>query len=193
MSITTPKPVSKRRISEAVGYGRSEMEPGRDAWDLLQQTWMTKGPAVITLPVDPIELAQKSGIKVLLDDELAPEVAGILRKEPGFRDPTIFLNAVDTRERRRFTCAHSLGHYSRNAEMRRDGRWEFIEGRDFFSMAIGEAEETYATEFAAELLMPRAVLRELDESSAVASLANLFGVTADVVGFRLDNIGWSRR
>jgi Zn-dependent peptidase ImmA (M78 family) len=59
--------------------------------------------------------------------------------------------------------------------------------------AIGEAEETYATEFAAELLMPRAVLRELDEGSAVASLANLFGVTADVVGFRLDNIGWSRR
>lgn len=170
-----------------------EMNPGHDAWELLKQTWMTKGPAVITLPVDPIELAEKSGIRVLLDDELAPEVAGALRKEPGYRDPTIFLNAADTRERRRFTCAHALGHYSRNAEMRRDGRWEFVEGRDFFSRAIGDAEETYATEFAAELLMPRAVLKELDEGSAVATLANLFGVTADVVGFRLDNIGWGRR
>src|SRR6202012_5413305 len=97
MPIAPSPNVEKERISEAVGYGRSEMEPGRDAWELLRRTWMTKGPAVITLPVDPIELAQKSGIKVLLDDELAPEVAGILRKEPGFRDPTILLNAVDTR------------------------------------------------------------------------------------------------
>lgn len=193
MAATTPPNVSKGRISEVDGYGRLKMEPGRDAWDLLQRVWMTKGPTVITLPVDPIELSQKSGIRVLLDDELVPEVSGILRKEPGFRDPRVYLNAMDTRARRRFTCAHALGHYSRNAELRRDGRWEFVEGRDFFGTAIGDAEETYATEFAAELLMPRAALRELGETSTVASLAGLFGVTADVMSFRLDRIGWTRR
>jgi Zn-dependent peptidase ImmA (M78 family) len=169
------------------------MEPGRDAWELLQRVWMTKGPTIITLPVDPIELSQKSGIRVLDDDELAPEVSGVLRKEPGSSDPTILLNATDTRAPRRFTCAHALGHHTRNAEMRRDGRWEFVEGRDFFATAIGDAEESYASEFAAELLMPWAALRELDDDSTVASLASFFGVTADVMGFRLDRLGWARR
>ncbi len=71
---------------------------------------MTKGPAVITLPVDPIELAEKIGIKVLLDDELAPEVSGDPPQGARLsRIPTIFLNETDTRERRRFTCAHALG------------------------------------------------------------------------------------
>jgi Zn-dependent peptidase ImmA (M78 family) len=168
------------------------MEPGRDAWELLKRVWM-KGPATITLPVDPIAISRRLGIKVLDDDELSSEVPGVLRKEVGFRDAVILLNPIDTRERRRFTCAHALGHYSRNSEMRREGPWEFVEDRDFFATAIGDAEETYATEFAAELLMPRPVLRELDGSSTVAVLANLFGVTADVMGFRLDGIGRTRR
>ena len=165
MAIATAPNVAKDGISKPDLYRGSEMEAGPEAWELLKRAWMTKGPAVITLPVDPIELSEKCGIKVLLDDALAPEVSGVLHKQPGFSDPTILLNAVDSRARQRFTRAH----------------------------AIGDAEETYATEFAAELLMPRAVFRELDGTSTVASLVGLFGVTADVVGFRLDHIGWSRR
>jgi hypothetical protein len=194
MSVASAKTVEKGRISEADGYGRMEMEPGRDAWELVRQVWMTDGPGEIILPVDPIAISRELGIKVLDDDDLAPDVPGVLRKQAGFRDPEILLNPLDVRARRRFTCAHALGHYNRNAEMRRDGQWKFVEGRDFFAVPLSDAEETYATEFAAELLMPRAVLRELDaESSTVASLGRLFGVTADVMGFRLDQVGWRTR
>ncbi|HEX4732318.1 MAG TPA: ImmA/IrrE family metallo-endopeptidase [Solirubrobacterales bacterium] len=167
------------------------MEPGRDAWELLKRVWMTEGPDRIILPVDPIELSEKIGIVALLDDEMEPEVSGVLKKESGFRDPEILLNPIDTRDRRRFICAHAIGHYSRNVEMRRNGAWNVVEGRDFFAPS-SDPDESYATEFAGELLMPRAVLRELDDTTSTASLASLFGVTGDVMSARLDRIGWRR-
>jgi hypothetical protein len=189
MNAIDVRSVEKDQLPDPAAYRQSEMEPGRDAWDLVRQVWMTKGPGWITLPVDPIAISRRLGIEVLSDDELPTEVTGVLRKEPGFRDAVILLNPLDARERKRFTCAHAIGHYTRNAEMRRDGAWEFVEGRDFFEVTLGDAEEVYATEFAAELLMPRAALRELDEDLSIAALAGIFGVPADVMGFRLDRIG----
>src|ERR1700735_4469431 len=103
------------------------MEPERDAWELVRQVWMTDGPSEIILPVDPNAISHRMGIGVLLDEDLPAEVPGVLRKQAGFRDPEIRLNTIDARERRRFTCAYALGHYSRNVETRRDGAWEFVE------------------------------------------------------------------
>jgi Zn-dependent peptidase ImmA (M78 family) len=168
------------------------MEPAHDAWDLLEQVWLTQGPpGQILLPVDPVDLAEKIGIVVLNDDELGAEVSVVLRKKPGFWDPEILLNPTVKVDRRRFTCAHAIGHYSRNIELRRQGAWEFVDGRDLFT-ADSDLEESYANEFAAELVMPRPVLNALDDSTSVASLAALFGVTGDVMGARLDRIGWRR-
>ena len=193
MPIAPSPNVEKERISEAVGYGRSEMEPGRDARELVERVWMTDGPFRIALPIDPVAIARKLGIEVLSDDALPPEVAGVLRKEVGSKDPEIHLNASDPRARRRFTCAHALGHYSRNIELRRHEAWEIVEDRDFFVAPIGDAEEAYATEFAAELLIPWMALREFAGTSSVAALAGIFRVTGDVMGFRLDRVGWARR
>ncbi len=167
------------------------MEPGRDAWDLLEQVWLTDGPGKILLPVDPVALARKIGILVLDDDELDAEVSVILRKKPGFWDPEILLNPTVTIDRRRFTCAHAIGHYSRNVELRRDGAWDFTDGRDFLA-GDDDPEESYANEFAAELVMPRAVVKALDDGASVASLAARFGVTGDAMSARLDRIGRRR-
>jgi hypothetical protein len=169
--------VEKDRIPDIDAYRQPGMEPGRDAWDLLRQVWMRHGPGHILLPVDPFELAVG--------------VAGVLRKAPGFRDPEILLNQSDARDRSRFTCARAIGHYSRNVEMRREGAWEVVDERDFLAVDQGP-DDAYATEFAYELLMPRAVLDETDEETGVASLAARFGVTGDVMVARLDRIGWRR-
>ena len=165
------------------------MEPGRDAWDLVKQVWMTEGPGRIILPVDPVAISRRLGIEVFRDDELPPDVAGIIRKEAEFKNPEIFLNEADSRERRRFACARALGHYCRNEEVGRCGVWEIVGGRDFFAVPIGETGEAYATEFAAEMLMPRAVFREISDLPGVASLAAMFAVTGEVIRFRLDQIG----
>ncbi|HEY2053417.1 MAG TPA: ImmA/IrrE family metallo-endopeptidase [Solirubrobacterales bacterium] len=168
------------------------MEPGRDAMELLKRVWMTEGPGDLILPVDPVQIARKLGMEVLHGDELGPEISGVLRKPAGFADAVIYLSPLDAVDRRRFTCAHALGHYSRNAEAGNTGEWEFVEGRDFFSADL-DPDESYATEFAAELLMPRTALRELLDTRGVAALAAVFGVTGDVMGFRLGRIGLGAR
>jgi hypothetical protein len=165
------------------------MEPAHDAWGLVKQMWL-KEPSRITLPVDVFEISNRLGIKTWADDTLPPDVSGILRKEADFKNPEIFLNDIDPRGQRRFTCAHALGHYVWNVELGGEGVWEIVEGRDFFGTELRDVEETYATEFAAEMLMPRAALVEITGSPTVASLAHKFGVTGDIMRFRLDQIGW---
>jgi hypothetical protein len=191
MTITAPETVQKPRISKPAGYGRSEMEPAHDAWDLVKQMWL-KEPTRITLPVDVFEISNNLGIKTWADDELPADVSGIIRKEAEFKNPEIFLNEADPREQRRFTCAHALGHYVWNVEMGRGGVWEIVEGRDFLATELRDVEETYATEFAAEMLMPRPVLVEIGENPTVASLAAKFDVPSEIMRFRLDQIGWRR-
>src|ERR1700754_3749348 len=191
MSVAPAPNVTKGRIPEPVGYVREEMNPGADAWDIVQRIWI-KEPGLIMLPVDPFAISKRLGIKVWADDELSADVAGILRKPTDYGSAEIFLNDIDPRERRRFTCAHALGHYTRNLEIGREGVWEIVERRDFFAAELREVEETYATEFATEMLMPRAVLRDITDSPTVASLAAMFGVTGDVMRSRLDQIGWRR-
>jgi IrrE N-terminal-like domain len=192
MSITTPKPVSKPRISEAVGYGRSDMEPGRDAWELLKQVWL-KGPTTITLPVDPVAIGEDLEIEVLWDDELAPEVSSVLRKALGSGPPRILLNPIDGLDRRRFPCALALGHYSRCVELGLDGPWDFIEGRDFLSRGGLDDDQAYALKFAEELLMPRVALREVLDTRSVVALATFFGVPGDVMSHRLGRVGMGAR
>jgi hypothetical protein len=191
MNAMTAENVEKDRILNVAPYRDSKMEPGRDAWELLQRLWMPK-PDRFILPVDPFRIGSELGIGVFRDDELAPRISGILRKAPGFEDPEIFLNALDTRDRRRFTCAHALGRYSYCIETGRDDAWEFEDGRDLFAPQDRDDAARYAIEFAAELLMPRVALREFLETRGVAALAALFGVTGDAMSYRLDRIGWSR-
>lgn len=169
------------------------MEPGRDAWELVEKVWMTKGPHTITLPVDPVAIGQGLEIEVLDDDQLSPEVSSVLRKAPGSVAPQILLNPADGVDRRRFPCGLALGHYSRCIELGLDGPWEFIERRDFLSPPNLDESEVYATEFASELLMPRTALREVLDTRSVVALAAYFGVTGDVMNFRLGRVGMANR
>jgi IrrE N-terminal-like domain len=168
------------------------MEPGRDAWELLQRVWMLKGPHTIALPVDPVAIGQDLEIEVLDDDELAPEISSVLRTS-GSVAPQILLNPVDGFDRRRFPCALALGHYSRCLELGLDEPREFVERRDFLSTTDLDDGEAYAIEFASELLVPRIALREVLDTRGVAALAAYFGVTGDVMSFRLGRVGMANR
>jgi Zn-dependent peptidase ImmA (M78 family) len=159
------------------------MEPGRDAWELLQRVWMTKGPRIVTLPVDTVVIANKLGAMVF-DDELSPEVAGILRKPVG-ADPKIYVNPLDSPQRQCFACAQALGHLSRGVESGRDEALEVVEPR-------GRIVDSYATEFALELAMPRVAMREVIDTRSAVALAGFFGVPVDVMSIRLNRIGLDR-
>lgn len=188
MAITGVETVEKGRLSEGVGYRRMAVEAERDAQQLLQKAWWKDAMSQLRLPVDPFAIARELGVQVYVDRSLPPEVSGMLRKQAGYSDPEILLNAADSRNRQRFTCAHELGHYTQRVKNGQDESWEYVDRRDPLSAQGLDPDEVYANQFAAELLMPRDVVRERAAGSNAAALAVDFGVSGDAMRFRLDNL-----
>jgi Zn-dependent peptidase ImmA (M78 family) len=158
-------------------------DPDKDALQLLERVWTDR-----TLPVDPIRIARQLGVEVYVAD-LDPGWSGALMKQP-FQDPEIYLSRWDSLNRQRFSCAHELGHYVlRSEEAGDDLAYSYVDKRDARASSGTEAEEVYANQFAAALLMPQDLVRsEHQRGGTAASLALMFGVSAEAMGFRLRNL-----
>jgi Zn-dependent peptidase ImmA (M78 family) len=174
-------------IASGVGYGRLAVEAEHDARELLEKAWLQDWSS-LRLPVDPFAIARKLGIQVYTDYDLAADVSGMLRKRAGYEDPEILLNARDSRNRQRFTCAHELGHYTQRVKTGQDDAWEYVDRRDPLSAQGMRPDEVYANKFAAELLMPQDAVRSRAGDSNAAALALDFGVSGDAMRFRLENL-----
>lgn len=126
----SPNPTGAQNAEKVgdFGYGRIAMEAEKDALELLQKAWMSDGASRLHLPVDPFAIARKLGIQVFVDHGLPADVSGMLRKQSGYQDPEVLLNAGDSRNRQRFTCAHELGHYIQGLEAGGDLRQQ-VRGR----------------------------------------------------------------
>jgi Zn-dependent peptidase ImmA (M78 family) len=163
-------------------------DPENDARQILKTVWAPGSDgAPIQLPVDPFVIAQKLGIKAYAAG-LDEGISGMLVKRAG-EDPEIYVHSSDSPNRRRFTCAHELGHYYKRSATG-DTEWEYVEHRDLLTSAGNDPEEIYANRFAASLLMPREeVERRCREGQGLATLAYEFGVSEDAMRFRLVNLG----
>jgi Zn-dependent peptidase ImmA (M78 family) len=140
-----------------------------------------------TVPIDPVRIARELDLQVFISP-MDSELSGALVKERG-EDPVIYLSAADAVNRRRFTCAHELGHYQQHVGA---AEIEFIEKREVFYNPGTKEEEVYANAFAAALLMPAASVRiKVDETPGMpnpAVLARFFGVSAESMAYRLKNL-----
>lgn len=137
-------------------------------------------------PVDPVLIARRLGINVR-QAVLSANVSGALVKNLG-EDPTILLNASDSPNRQRFTCAHELGHF-----VGRDNdpdAYEYVDLRDTIWSAAGvEPTEVFANQFAANLLMPEKEVRRLHaEGYGPTEMALYFDISQDALHFRLKNL-----
>ena len=161
-------------------------QPQQDAERLLEAAWIKDGH--LRLPVDPFAISQRLGIKVFTA-ALDEGVAGLLRKRP-WHDPEIHVNASDSRNRQRFTCAHELGHFRRRTTDTDQDEWEYVDHRDTAATLGEDPDEVYANRFAANLLMPVAAIRKLlarygDDPTALASE---FGVSRSAMSNRLESL-----
>jgi hypothetical protein len=162
-----------------------------DARAILKTAWDTRENDGVALPVDPFAIAQALGLKAY-SAPLDAGVSGMLIKRPG-EDAEIYVHADDSSNRQRFTCAHEIGHYVKRSAAG-DQAWQYVERRDLLSSEGTNAEEIYANQFAAALLMPREAVeeryRELANPSltAAAALAVEFGVSADAMQYRIKNL-----
>jgi len=156
----------------------------KSAERMLQDVWKGRG-----FPIDPVTISLQLGIQVK-QATLPEDVSGAIIKKKG-SDPVILLEETDSDNRKRFTCAHELGHFVYRMETRPEAEeYEWVDFRDLeSSMGIIE-EERYANGFAASLLMPRdAVVRQWRDSRFLPSLAYYFGVSVEAAVNRLKNLG----
>lgn len=175
-------------------------DPAARAQSLLNTAWGDEG-----YPVDPFHLAKRLGLRVL-EGPLPADVSGKLFKQSG-QAPVILLNETDPRNRQRFTCAHELGHYhlrlSKQPATPSDDEqayvdtdtYEYTDYRDGRSVSGQDADERFANQFAAALLMPPAAVKQMVQQAGGADilvLAEFFGVSAEAMRFRLKNLGYSR-
>jgi Zn-dependent peptidase ImmA (M78 family) len=161
------------------------------ARDLLRQH-------AIERPPTPVEkLAHSLGLTVVhqkMDDDLS----GMLLRGSGEDAAVIGVNRVHSGTRQRFTIAHELGHF-----LLHQGRPVIVDPairmranfRDARSSLATDREEIEANQFAAEILMPAAMVRrELQQlgdhgEKLEQTLADRFKVSVEAMTYRLINLG----
>lgn len=159
-------------------------EAEQDA-EVLLRGWWTTIDRDRPLPVDPMSLAGRLGIRVETV-YLSPDVSGTI-DIPAYGVAVISLNRLDSRNRQRFTCAHEIGHYLRREASGRRGV-SFTDYRDTLAGLGVEPEEIYANQFAAALLMPAHLVRRWFRTENIEKLARRFGTSTQAMSLRLRNL-----
>ncbi|PLX97304.1 MAG: toxin [Desulfuromonas sp.] len=143
-----------------------------------------------SIPVDPVTIAKKLGIAVV-QTKLPQQVSGAIIKERG-KDAIIVLERSDSDQRKRFTCAHELGHFVDLLEENNGKIDEFeqIDLRDPESSVGINPSEIFANQFAAALIMPKdAVVKLHNKNLSKGPMAAKLGVSPAAISFRLKNLG----
>lgn len=145
------------------------------------------------VPVDPVRIARSLGINVY-QAPLTNTLSGMLARLAQDSGTDLILNSEHAPVRQRFTAAHELGHYFYNLDSGQDAPRTFVHRRDTLSACGVDAEEVFANQFAAELLMPEEEVRRLDELGFTdVDLARRLNVSVDAITYRLKNLGLRRR
>jgi Zn-dependent peptidase ImmA (M78 family) len=158
-------------------------EAASEAAALLEVAWPHG-----TIPVDPVAIARSADIRVL-EADLDDDTLGALVKTPG-DPPLIVINQKDPEVRKRFTCAHELGHWTRRAS---NDEYTSVDLRSEESRRGTDPEEIFANEFAAALLMPEESFRVQFILGRGPSLLGIkFKVSEQAAEFRIKNLGLAR-
>jgi Zn-dependent peptidase ImmA (M78 family) len=112
-------------------------------------------------------------------------------KVAGFIDPLqkiIYVNQKDKPQRQAFTVAHELAHWILHQEKLHSEPDKYAV---LYRMPLGaktdDKVEKEANAFAARLLVPRELLEKYKDKSNVATIANIFGVSEELIGYRLQH------
>ena len=149
-------------------------------------------------PPVPIEaIAQRYGLQIRFQ-ALQSDLSGFLYREQG--DGVIGVNSIHAKVRQRFTIAHELGHFllHQNDSLHVD-RAVHVKFRSNLAKQGTDVDEMEANSFAAEILMPRALIeREFEQSEPIdvldedfiIRLAHRYNVSIQALFLRLMNLGY---
>lgn len=136
-------------------------------------------------PVNIVGLAEALGIKVW--EKPMPTFSGMVMPDDingGRSGYSIYVNSEDSLNRRRFTIAHEIAHYLLH---RNKYTGSFKDDRMYRSPGVSSASEAEANRLAADLLMPRRLIRKLlaEGISDPYLMANQLQVSSDAMQVRL--------
>jgi Zn-dependent peptidase ImmA (M78 family) len=140
-------------------------------------------------PVRVEAIARELGL-IVIQEEMDPEIAGRIVKDTSSRSPagyTIYLNAKDPGRRQRFTLAHEVAHYMLHRDLIGDGLIDDA----LYRSKLGEWYERQANRWAADVLMPAALVRGLYRGGMVsfAELSRTLDVSESAIRIRLSELG----
>lgn len=142
------------------------------------------------VPVDVVKIAKLNGITVY-EGNLEKNVSGAIRYNKEKANFEILVNKNDTRERKRFTIAHEIGHFFLHKEILMSDEIHI----DIMYRMPNEDEEQKRREkdvdyFAGALLMNKTLLTKMyNENNTITELAEIFDVSVSAMTVRLDILG----
>jgi Zn-dependent peptidase ImmA (M78 family) len=168
-----------------------ERQIKRSVDKLLQLTGTTQPP----VPVERIAQLRGARVRYVSNEE---DISGVLFHE---EDQTIIgVNALHSKNRQRFTIAHELGHLAlhEGEEVHVDRRFPVVFLRSHKSSEASDVREMEANAFAAELLMPNAMIRkdlgqvtlDYEDDHVIRELADRYKVSPQAMTFRLMKLGF---
>jgi len=162
-------------------------QAAQDADRILSTFWSKDLPEA-PLPVDPIRIAQSLGIRVY-EDKLPDGVSAAIVNNPG-SGATIVLSRDDATNRKRFSCAHEIGHFVRHTNELDPIGYSYVDFRNQEASTGDKEEEVYANTFAASLLMPAPLIQKLkSEGLKPAEMIAKFGVSSIALANRFNYLG----
>ena len=163
---------------------RKEIE--KRAMEILRQH------GLFSVPVDPVVLANREGIKVHNAKFADEGISGMVARRGG--NVTMLVDQADPTYRKRFSIAHELGHHFLHLA----GDGEIVTKKiDLFRECMkpeyegdeDKRKEVEANQFAAALLMPELLVKEAyAKTESLREMARLFNVSEDAMGIRLGTL-----
>lgn len=163
------------------------------ALETIQDYWVDENERA-SFPVDPYLIAARMGLRVEHRVGLPHNVDGLLLKESPDTPVLAIINHDRSPNRQRFTLAHEIGHftYIQENEPEKLVGLGLVEYKDEVASLGTDKREVDANTFAANLLMPEAVVRLWNyEGRSREQMALGFGVSLQAMGNRLNSLGLS--
>lgn len=135
-------------------------------------------------PVKVTDIARNYG---LLVEEV--DLGDFGARIAGFIDPikkVIYVNQKDRPYRKAFTVAHELAHWIMHEDKLHSEPDKYaVLYRTPLGVPQEDPVEKEANAFAARLLVPKDMLKKYKDDSDISTIANIFGVSDELIGYRL--------
>ena len=141
-------------------------------------------------PVQTIPIAEALGLSCYRASGWPDTTSGMIVRDAergGDSGFAIYVNAEHSKVRRRFTIAHEIAHFVLHRDLIGDGITEDA----LYRSGLSDAVEREANGLAAEILMPRHLIREAfnNGNRSPEALAAEFEVSLQAMEYRLRNLG----